>query len=132
MDSILFFIVCICFCIMKTRALIAIPHVSVVGNQTDPFAEITPDRDGGSVGVINDKIVWFYSDTDYTRDGKLYGFYGNTGAIGIPNNPLVVVGPARQAIPFTATEDAFNQNHSWTPRYFTEMRKRFKNDSMVS
>ena len=101
----------------EITALPAIPQVTVFGNQTDPFAEITPDRDGGSVGVIGGKIVWFYSDTDYTKDGKLYGFYGNTGAIGMPNNPLVVVGPTKQAILFTPTEDDYNKNHRWAPRY---------------
>ena len=116
--SFLFFIINGCLCIIKTIALFAVPRVSALGNQTDPVAQIRPDRDGGSVGVINGKIVWFYSDTDYTKDGKLYGFYDNTGAIGVPDNPLVVVGPAQQAIPFTPEEQTFNTNHSWAPRLF--------------
>ena len=103
--------------IVAIEASFSVPRVDVLGNQTDPFAEIRPNRDGGSVGTINGKIVWFYSDTDYTVNGTLRGFYGNTAAIGQPNNPLVVVGPAREAIPYTSEEDAFNKNHSYSPRY---------------
>lgn len=94
-----------------------VPRVTVLGNQTDPFASITPDRDGGSVSVISGKIVWMYSDTDYVKNGTLHGFYGNTGAIGNASDPLVVVGPARQVFPFTATEDAYNKKYDWNPRY---------------
>jgi hypothetical protein len=90
----------------------AVPRVTVLGNQTDPIAKITPDRDGPAVGTINNKIVWFYSDTDYTKDSKLYGFYDNTDAIGQANNPLIVIGPAKEAIPYTPTEEAYNKNHS--------------------
>jgi hypothetical protein len=58
-----------------------------------------------------------YSDTGYIKNGTLYGFYGNTGAIGNASNPLVVVGPAKQVFPFIATEDAYNKKYSWNPRY---------------
>jgi hypothetical protein len=101
-----------------------VPSVTVLGNQTDPFAEITPDRDGGSVGTISGKIVWMYSDTDYTTNGTLRGFFGNTGAIGNASNPLVVVGPAKQVFPFTATEDAYNKKYSWNPRYVLNNSKK--------
>ena len=88
------------------------------GNQTDPTSKIPPVRDGGCVGIISGKIVWMYSDTQYIRNGTLYGFYGNTGAIGDPNNPLVVVGPDnKQVIPFTATELAYNNKYKCNPRY---------------
>ncbi len=93
------------------------PSAIVLGNQTDPYAEIAPDRDGGSVGIISGKIVWMYSDTEYIKNGTFHGFYGNTGAIGNPKNPLVVVGPAKQVFPFTATEDAYNKKYNYNPRY---------------
>lgn len=115
--STLIFVLYGCLFMGKTMALLAVPKVTVLGNQTDPLADIKPDRDGGSVGVIGGKIAWFYSDTDYTKDGKLMGFFGNTAAIGMPDNPLTVVGPSKQAIPFTPIEEAFNLNHSWAPRY---------------
>jgi hypothetical protein len=113
----LIFVACGLSFTAAAAATFVVPSATVLGNQTDPVAEITPDRDGGSVGTINGKIVWMYSDTDYTKDGKLYGFCGNTAAIGQPSNPLVVVGPAKEAIPFTATEDAYNKKYTWNPRY---------------
>ncbi len=114
---VLIFVACTLSFTATAAATFAVPGVTVLGNQTDPFAEITPDRDGGSVSTISGKIVWMYSDTDYTKDGKLYGFLGNTGAIGNASNPLVVVGPAKQAVPFTATEDAYNKKYNWNPRH---------------
>jgi hypothetical protein len=106
-------------------ATFVVPSVTVLGNQTDPFAEITPDRDGGSVSTISGKIVWMYSDTDYTTNGTLRGFYGNTGAIGNASNPLVVVGPAKQVFPFTATEAAYNKKYSYNPRYVLNNKKSY-------
>lgn len=103
-----------------TAAIFAVPRVTVLGNQTDPFAPITPDRDGGSVSIISGQIVWMYSDTEYVKNGTFYGFYGNTGAIGNASDPLVVVGPAKQVFPFTATEDAYNKKYSWNPRYVVD------------
>jgi hypothetical protein len=114
---VLIFVFCGFSFMVTTTASFIVPRVTVLGNQTDPFAKITPNRDGGSVGTINSKIVWFYSDTEYIKDGVFYGFYGNTGAIGQANNPLVVVGPAQQAIPFTPTEDTYNKKHNYSPRY---------------
>ena len=104
-------------CVLSFTVANAAPSVTVVGNQTDPFAKITPNRDGGSVGIIGGKIVWLYSDTDYNKDGTFYGFYVNTGAVGQAGNPLAVVGPAKQVIPFTATEDAYNKKYNYSPRY---------------
>ena len=103
-----------------TSTTFAVPRVTVLGNQTDPFAPITPDRDGGSVSIISGKIVWMYSDTEYVKNGTFFGFYGNTGAIGNASDPLVVVGPAKQVFPFTATEDAYNKKYSWNPRYVVD------------
>ena len=104
-------------CVLSLTVTTAAPSVTVVGNQTDPSAKITPNRDGGSVGIIGGKIVWLYSDTDYNKNGTFYGFYVNTGAIGQAANPLVVNGPAKQVIPFTATEDAYNKKYNYSPRY---------------
>jgi len=115
--SVLIFVACGLTFTTTAATTFVVSSVTVPGNQTDPVAEITPDRDGGSVGTISGQVVWMYSDTDYTKDGKLYGFYGNTGAIGQTSNPLVVVGPAKQAIPLTATEDAYNKKYTWNPRY---------------
>ena len=113
----LIFVICdILFSITIATAFV-VPSVRVLGNQTDPTAQLPPNRDGGSVGIISGKIVWLYSDTEYRKNGSLVGFYGNTGAIGQPDNPLVVVGPAKEAIPYTPEEDAFNKNHSYSPRY---------------
>ncbi len=98
-------------------ATFVVPSVIVLGNQTDPVAKITPDRDGGSVSTISGKIVWMYSDTEYVKNGTFYGFYGNTGAIGNASDPLVVVGPAKQVFPFTATEQAYNNKYKYNPRY---------------
>jgi hypothetical protein len=99
-------------------AATAPPSVTILGNQTDPTSKIPPDRDGGCVSIISGKIVWMYSDTQYIKNGTLYGFYGNTGAIGDPNNPLVVVGPDnKQVIPFTTTELAYNNKYKYNPRY---------------
>jgi len=91
--------------------------VVALGNQTDNhLAPDYPNRDGGAVGSLSGKIVWFWSDTEYLKNGVMTGFYGNTGAIGDPSNPLIVNGPMRQAIPFTPTETAFNNQYSFNPR----------------
>lgn len=104
-------------CVLSLTITAAAPSVTVIGNQTDPSAKITPNRDGGSVGIIGRKIFWLYSDTGYNKDGTFYGFYVNTGAIGQAGNLLVVVGPAKQVIPFTTTEDAYNKKYNYSPRY---------------
>jgi hypothetical protein len=80
------------------------------------LAPVFPNRDGGAVGSVGGKILWFWSDTTYTSSGTFNAFYGNTGAVGNASNPLKVYGLKRQAIPFTATEQAFNSKYSNNPR----------------
>jgi len=98
-------------------ASVTVTSVVSLGNQSDPhLAPTYPSRDGGAVGSLGGKIVWFWSDTTYTKNGAFAGFYGNTGAYGTAGNPLLLNGPQQQAIPFTSQEQAFNNAHSNNPR----------------
>jgi len=102
------------------RVGVKVTSVVGVGNQTDQsLYPIYPTRDGGAVGTLADKIVWFWSDTTYSNannNNSFAGFYGNTEALGTPTNQLVMKGPERQAIPFTTDELAFNNKYSYNPR----------------
>jgi len=82
------------------------------------MAPVYPSRDGGAVGTLGGKIVWFWSDTDYTnlQTNAFAGFYGNTAAIGTPSNQTLMTGPRQQAIPFTANESAYNTEFNSNPR----------------
>jgi len=117
--SLLLLGLCVAVAIVSVNATIAVNVTSVIvlGNQTNNLpVNWTLQRDGGAVGSLGGKIVWYFSDTGYYYNGAMKGFYDNTVSIGNVTQPLNVSTPERYGIPYTATESAYNTQYKNSPR----------------
>jgi len=97
----------------QSIAIASVREIGAIGKPPSVSA-----RDGGASAIIGGQLLWYFGDTFFNPpsvNGK--SFFCNTAALANPTLPLVVSepldangAPAAQFVPFTATEQVYNDS----------------------